>query len=117
MASDATKMNKSDFNDLRDGIEVMKIAAQCTLPLIQVMTLCVIKKKFAVILRHGHSIPDPHQAVILKQSCVELSEDKRDQLWSESALPMLLQGDAEWSLDNPHWWALKGLYCETRTNN
>ena len=104
--------DKRVYDELGDGVKMVKTASELTLILLRKMMVATMKSKFKVLTDHGHKVPQPHQTVCTKQHAVELSESADDQNWSEVCVPMLAnESDIKaWTLEEMYWWAITGVF-------
>ena len=98
-----SKLDKLLFREYSEGINLMRLAATLTPPLLANLMMDSILTTFQVIVDAGHDVPDTHRAIINKQNAVELSENKKDMEWAESVVPMLTGEDVDWSLTRCMW--------------
>ena len=120
-----SKMDKLLFREYSEGINLMRLAATLTPPLLANLMMDSILNKFQVIVDAGHDVPDTQRAIINKQNAVELSENKKDMDWAETVVPMLRGDDVEWSLASCMWCCYKRhfneneirLWCESVFTN
>ena len=104
-------MDKRIYNELGDGVKMVKTSAELTPPLLKKMMVATIKEKFTILTEAGHKVPLLHQQLSTKPQCIEYSENLDDQQWAEGVVPMLANECADnWVLEKMCWSAILGLF-------
>ena len=114
MTADPSRFDKREFDEIGDAIAVVKEAEGLSPLLMAAMLLSAMQRKFGVLIKAGHVVPESHQKIANRQNSIELSEAKKDIEWSESVVPKITvtnPEDGEWDIQKrPVWWATDGSF-------